>query len=120
MLSLIEKGKIRKTNFVSNIRKTNSIRRIGIKASKCSIFALIPLFILLFYGIEDKKADFFENGDGVRAEYKIIYNRQAYYIGEIVSHWSLIVTLSVVGLLISWIFYEVLKVSKLPIRKYLA
>jgi len=109
LLSLIEKGKI---------RKTISIRRIGIKASKCGIFALIPLSILLFYGTEDKNADFFENGDGVRAEYKIIYNRQAYYIGEMVSHWSLIVTLSIVGLLISWIIYEALNLSKLSIRKW--
>lgn len=48
-LSLIEKGRFRKIDL---------ILRVGNIGLKCTIFALVPLFILLFYGIEDKNACF--------------------------------------------------------------
>lgn len=106
MLSLLEHSKVRKTNFT---------RRISIKALKCGIFSLIPLSILFFYGIEDKSAWFF--GHDYIDDYRYRINNVVHHIGIMVGHFALLVTLSVVGLLISWIIYEALNLSKLLIRK---
>lgn len=76
----------------------------------------IPVAILLFYGIEDKNAWFF--GHDYINDYRYrIENNVVYHIGVMVSHYALIVTLSIVGLLISWIIYEVLKLSNVAINK---
>lgn len=64
-------------------------------------FAVIPLIIVLYFGIEDKNKHFFDNGNGVTAEYKIIYNKQSFHLGEMVSHYSLLVTVCMVGIFLS-------------------
>lgn len=87
----------------------------GRKTFHISIIA-IPVAILLFYGIEDKNAWFF--GHDYINDYRYrIENNVVYHIGVMVSHYALIVTLSIVGLLISWIIYEVLKLSNVAINK---
>ena len=73
--------------------------------------AAIPLILIAIFGIDDKKADFFNKGDGITAEYRIIYKQQMYYFGEMVSHWSMIATLSIVGILISTIVLVGIKES---------
>ena len=76
----------------------------------------IPVAILLFYGIEDKSAWFF--GHDYINDYRYrIENNVVYHIGVMVSHYALIVTLSIVGLLISWIIYEILKLSNVTISR---
>lgn len=87
----------------------------GRKTFHISIIA-IPVAILLIYGIEDKNAWFF--GHDYINDYRYrIENNVVYHIGVMVSHYALIVTLSIVGLLISWIIYEVLKLSNVAINK---
>ena len=91
--------------------KINSVR----KTFHISIVA-IPVAILLFYGIEDKNSWFF--GHDYINDYRYrIENNVVYHIGVMVSHYALIVTLSIVGLLISWIIYEVLKLSNVTISR---
>lgn len=81
----------------------------------CILFATIPIAVLFFYGIEDKNAWFF--GHEFINDYRYrIGNNVVYHIGVLVSHYSLIVTLSIVGILISWIIYETLKLSNISIR----
>lgn len=109
MLSLEEKSS--KKNSTPNFLKINS----GRKTFHISIVA-IPVAILLFYGIEDKNAWFF--GHDYINDYRYrIENNVVYHIGVMVSHYALIVTLSIVGLLISWIIYEVLKLSNVAISR---
>lgn len=74
-------------------------------------FVIIPLAILLFYGIEDNTAWFF--GHDYINDYRYRIDGVVYNIGIMVGHFSLIVTLTVVGLLVAWILYEVLKVSNI-------
>lgn len=87
----------------------------GRKTFHISIIA-IPVAILLFYGIEDKNA-WFSGHDYINDYRYRIENNVVYHIGVMVSHYALIVTLSIVGLLISWIIYEVLKLSNVAINK---
>ena len=109
MLSLEEKSSKKKST--PNFLKINS----GRKTFHISIVA-IPVAILLFYGIEDKNSWFF--GHDYINDYRYrIENNVVYHIGVMVSHYALIVTLSVVGLLISWIIYEVLKLSNVTISR---
>jgi hypothetical protein len=109
LLSLEKKSS--KKNSSPNFLKINS----GRKTFHISIIA-IPVAILLFYGIEDKNAWFF--GHDYINDYRYrIENNVVYHIGVMVSHYALIVTLSIVGLLISWIIYEVLKLSNVAINK---
>ena len=76
----------------------------------------IPVAILLFYGIEDKNAWFF--GHDYINDYRYrIENNVVYHIGVMVSHYALIVTLSIVGILISWIIYELVKLSNITINR---
>jgi hypothetical protein len=76
----------------------------------------IPVAILLFYGIEDKNAWFF--GHDYINDYRYrIENNVIYHIGVMVSHYALIVTLSIVGILISWIIYELVKLSNITINR---
>ena len=107
MLSLEEKSSKKNSNpnFLKSSRKTFQM----------SIVA-IPVAILLFYGVEDKNAWFF--GHDYINDYRYrIENNVVYHIGVMVSHYALIVTLSIVGLLISWIIYEVLKLSNVAISR---
>lgn len=109
MLSLEEKSSKKKST--PNFLKINS----GRKTFHISMVA-IPVAILLFYGIEDKSAWFF--GHDYINDYRYrIENNVVYHIGVMVSHYALIVTLSIVGLLISWIIYEVLKLSNVTISR---
>jgi hypothetical protein len=80
----------------------------------CLSFAIIPLAILLFYGIEDKTAWFFGHDFIDDYRYKVS-NNVVYHIGVMVSHYSLILTLSIVGILIGWIIYEVWKLLNISI-----
>ena len=80
------------------------------KVSTCILFTSIPVTILLFYGIDDKNESFF--GHDYINDYR--YRSQGnvvYHVGIMVSHYALLVTLSIIGLLISWIGYEMLKLS---------
>lgn len=87
----------------------------GRKTFQMSIVA-IPVAILLFYGVEDKNAWFF--GHDYINDYRYrIENNVVYHIGVMVSHYALIVTLSIVGILISWIIYEVLKLYNVAINR---
>lgn len=109
MLSLEEKSSKKKST--PNFLKINS----GRKTFHISI-VVIPVVILLFYGIEDKNAWFF--GHDYINDYRYrIENNVVYHIGVMVSHYALIATLSIVGLLISWIIYEVLKLSNVAISR---
>jgi hypothetical protein len=86
----------------------------GRKTFHMSIVA-IPVAILLFYGIEDKNAWFF--GHEYINDYRYrIENNVVYHMGVMVSHYALIVTLSIVGILISWIIYEILTASKVTMK----
>jgi hypothetical protein len=109
LLSLEEKSS--KKNSSPNFLRINS----GRKTFHFSIVA-IPVAILLFYGIEDKNAWFFGHDYINDYQYRI-ENNVVYHIGVMVSHYALIVTLSIVGLLISWIIYEVLKLSNVAINR---
>jgi hypothetical protein len=81
------------------------------------MFAIIPIAILLYYGIEDKNAWFF--GHDYINDYRYrIGNNGIYHIGVMVSHYSLIVALSIVAILVSWIIYEGLKLSGILIRRF--
>jgi len=68
-------------------------------------FVVITLGTIGYYGFEDKHADFFENGNGVTAEYKIRYNKQVYHLGEMVALPALLVTMSGIGIAISALFH---------------
>lgn len=81
---------------------------------KFILFAFIPIAILLFYGIEDNTAWFF--GHQYIDDYRYVIDKNVYHIGIMVSHSALIVTVSIVGLLISWIVYEGLKASNVFIK----
>ena len=72
-------------------------------------FVIIPLSILLFYGIEDKNANFFAQVE-YRDDYRAVYEKTVYPMGIMVSEWALIAILSIVGFLVSWISHEILKV----------
>lgn len=107
MLSLEEKSSKKNSN-------PNFLNR-GRKTFQMSIVA-IPVAILLFYGVEDKNAWFF--GHDYINDYRYrIENNVVYHIGVMVSHYALIVTLSIVGILISWIIYEVLKLYNVAINR---
>jgi hypothetical protein len=99
------------------IEKTGDYRRSLPKFFKSrttpviTTFVIIPLAILLFYGIEDNTAWFF--GHDYINDYRYRIDGVVYNIGIMVGHFALIVTLSVVGLLVAWILYEVLKVSNI-------
>jgi 1,4-dihydroxy-2-naphthoate octaprenyltransferase len=109
LLSLEEKSSKKKST--PNFLKINS----GRKTFHISI-VVIPVAILLFYGIEDKNAWFF--GHDYINDYRYrIENNVVYHIGVMVSHYALIVTLSIVGTLISWIIYEVLKLSNIIVNR---
>lgn len=99
-----------------NSNSTRDFFRIcsGRRAFHISIVA-IPVAVLLFYGIEDKNAWFF--GHDYINDYRYrIENNVVYHIGVMVSHYALIVTLSILGILIGWIIYEVLKLSNVIIN----
>jgi hypothetical protein len=71
---------------------------------ECTIFGLVPLFILLFYGIEDKNAWFF--GHEYINDYRYrIQGNVVNHVGVMISHYSLVVIISIVAILISWIGY---------------
>jgi hypothetical protein len=74
-------------------------------------FVIIPLAIILFFGIEDNTAWFFGHDYISDHGYKI--DGVVYNIGIMVGHFALLVTLSVVGILIAWIMYETLKASNI-------
>jgi hypothetical protein len=102
--------KTKKSDSSHNFFKICSGRR----AFYISIVA-IPVTVLLFYGIEDKNAWFF--GHDYINDYRYrIENNVVYHIGIMVSHYALIVTLSILGILIGWIIYEVLKLSNVKIN----
>lgn len=84
-----------------------TIRRITLITS----FVIIPLVVLLYYGIEDNTAWFF--GHDYINDYRYRIDGIVYNIGIMVGHFSLIVTISLVGLLIAWIAYETLKASNI-------
>ena len=84
-----------------------TIRRITLITS----FVIIPLAVLLFYGIEDNTAWFF--GHDYISDYRYRIDGIVYNIGIMVGHFALIVTLSLVGLLIAWITYETVKASNI-------
>jgi hypothetical protein len=109
LLSLEKKTK--KEDSSRDFLKICSVRR----TFHISIIA-IPVAILLFYGIEDKNAWFF--GHDYINDYRYrIENNVVYHIGVMVSHYALIVTLSIVGILISWIIYELVKLSNITINR---
>lgn len=74
-------------------------------------FVIIPVTILLFYGVEDNTAWFF--GHDYINDYRYRIDGVVYNIGIMVAHFALLVTLSVVGLLIAWIMYETLKATNI-------
>jgi hypothetical protein len=95
----------------SNILKNNLFYAFGSKRIKYLLFAIAPVSVLLFYGIEDKNSWFF--GHDYINDYRYKTNNNAvYHIGIMVSHYSLLVTLAIVGILIIWIIYEGLRSSK--------
>ena len=66
------------------------------------IFGGIFLGLVLYYGIDEqnvKQYRFFDEGDGVSAEYWIRVRGSMYHLGEMVPHWDVIITLSVIGML---------------------
>lgn len=71
-------------------------------------FAMIPIITLSVFGIDDKNADYFKKGKFITNtegwEYR--YQGVIYPYGLMVSHPSLIVILSIVFGLISWVCYE--------------
>ena len=75
-------------------------------------FAIIPLVALLIYGIEDKNADFFAKSK-YPDDYRAIYHKNIYNIGIMVSQLAKIATISIVGILISWIIIEILKTENI-------
>ncbi len=109
LLSLERKTK--KEDSSRDFLKLCSVRR----TFHISIVA-IPVVILLFYGIEDKNSWFF--GHDYINDYRYrIENNVVYHIGVMVSHYALIVTLSIVGILISWIIYELVKLSNITLNR---
>lgn len=78
------------------------------KVSMLLSFVAIPLSVLMFYGLEDKNADYFKKGKFITNtegwEYK--YNKVIYHYGMMVSHWSVIVVVSICIGMISWICHE--------------
>ena len=68
--------------------------------------------MLLFYGVEDKNADFFDKAI-YPDDYRAVYNQKVFHIGIMVSNLALIVILSVIGILISWIIIEGLKAANI-------
>ncbi len=72
------------------------------------MFTAIPVSILLFYGIDDKNEYFFGHNYVNDYRYKTQEN-EVYRVGIMVSHHALLATLSIIGLLISWIGYEMFK-----------
>lgn len=84
-----------------------TIRRITLITS----LVIIPLAVLLFYGIEDNTAWFF--GHDYINDYRYRIDGIVYNIGIMVGHFALIVTLSLVGLLIAWISYETIRASNI-------
>lgn len=84
-----------------------TIRRITL----ITCFVIIPLAVLLYYGIEDNTAWFF--GHDYINDYKYRIDGVVYNIGIMVGHFALIVTVSLVGLLIAWVGYETLKASNI-------
>ena len=80
-----------------------TIKRITLITS----FVIIPLGVLLYYGIEDNTAWFF--GHDYINDYRYRIDGVVYNIGIMVGHFALIVTVSLVGLLIAWVVYETLK-----------
>jgi len=106
-LEEIDKNENSSPNFLKQI--------VCSRRTKYMSFAAIPLAILLFYGIEDKNAWFF--GHDYINDYRYrIENNVVYHVGIMVSHYALIVTLSIVGILISWIIYEAWKLSNISIK----
>lgn len=76
-------------------------------------FAIIPLAIILFYGIEDKSGWFFGHQFIDDYRYKISSNNNLVYnLGVMVSHYALVVILSIIGILFSWMGHEALKAVK--------
>ncbi len=92
-------------------RRTAKILNIGLFVT----FALIPVAILLFYGIEDKTAWFF--GHDYINDYRYRIDGVVHNIGIMVGHFALIATVSIVGILISWIIIEGLKESNVSINR---
>ena len=102
-------------NLIPIKREKSSTRKFSApwsaKKSMCLTLVIIPLSIMLFYGIEDKNADFFAKAK-YPDDYRAVYNNTVYRMGIMVSHSALIVTLSIVGILISWIGHEAFKLLK--------
>lgn len=71
-------------------------------------FVAIPLIVIMFYGLEDKNADYFKKGRFITNSegYEYRYQGIIYHNGLMVSHWSLIAVLSIVFCLISWVTHE--------------
>jgi hypothetical protein len=78
------------------------------------IFVIIPLAVLLFYGIEDNTSWFF--GHDYINDYRYRIDGVVHNIGIMVGHFALIATVSIVGILISWIIIEGLKESNVSIN----
>lgn len=99
------------------IEKINSSKRpapLFFSSKKITLitsFVIIPLVVLLFYGIEDNTAWFF--GHDYIGDYRYRIDGVVYNIGLMAGHFALIVTLSLVGLLIAWITYETLRDSNI-------
>ena len=72
------------------------------------VFAMIPLSVLAYYGMEDKNADYFAKGRFITNTegWQYRYNGLIYHLGVMVSHWALIGIVSIVFILIAWIGYE--------------
>lgn len=117
MLSLQEKSKEKDNEKgKESTSNRNFLKHICTgRRTFCFSIVAIPVAILLFYGLEDKNAWFF--GHDYINDYRYrIENNVVYNIGVMVSHYALIVTLSIIGILISWLAYETWKVSKISIR----
>jgi uncharacterized membrane protein YciS (DUF1049 family) len=110
LLSLAKNGKTSPRNLLKLI--SNSTTRMYIS------FATIPLAILLFYGIEDKTAWFFE-GRHIGSYHYIVDNKHFYPIGLMVPHYAMIATVSIVGILISWLIHQMWELSNISIARAL-
>lgn len=99
MLSTTESNKISVRNLKSPLI---------IKKSMYMSFVIIPVLVLLFFGIEDKNSDFFAKSK-YPEDYRAVYDKKVYNIGIMVSNLAKILIISIVGILLSWIGHELIK-----------
>lgn len=58
----------------------------------------IFLGLIMFYGVKGEHDEFFEQGNGVNAEYQVLYAGDYFHLGEMVSHWAIISILTILGI----------------------